>query len=89
MAWIRKTIRKVMTVVAVLTTSCHESEYSNRDPVAPQRPMRARAMTNAAGLLTVNALVPEMVAPPTVCAAIRIGCVEVPARATVMAPLVV
>jgi hypothetical protein len=48
-AWMTNTIRNVMTVVAVLTTSCQESEYAKSGPDTAHRTMRARPMTNAAG----------------------------------------
>src|SRR5438874_4294763 len=45
--WIRKTMRKVMTVVAVLITSCHVSEKWNSGPVINQTTMAPRARTKA------------------------------------------
>src|SRR5438034_5563634 len=45
--WIRKTIRKVMTVVTVLATSCHVSDQWNIGPVTSQRTIDALARMNA------------------------------------------
>src|SRR5688572_2220251 len=47
--WIRKTIRKVMIVVAVFTTSCQVSEKPKIGPVAPQIRIRLTAAMNVAG----------------------------------------
>src|SRR6266850_4134718 len=44
----RKTIKKVTTVVPVLTTNCHVSEKRNRGPVSNQTMMTAKAMMKAA-----------------------------------------
>src|SRR5262245_26870418 len=45
--WIRKTIRKVTTVVPVLITSCHVSEKRKIGPVTSQTMMMLTAIANA------------------------------------------
>src|SRR5712671_3644393 len=47
--WITKTIRNVMIVVPVLTTSCQVSDQPKNGPVIPHRTMLRHAVTNTAG----------------------------------------
>jgi len=45
--WIRNTIRNVMTVVDVFTTSCQVSEKSKKGPLMPHNRMNKVASPNA------------------------------------------
>jgi hypothetical protein len=53
--WIRNTIRNVMIVVDVFTTSCHVSENPKNGPVAAQNTMAKQQITKVSGLPAARA----------------------------------